>query len=41
MYRYIIGRCEYDEQHRDPLNKMSAAIITKAVVDEKITEECS
>ena len=34
----IIGRYEYDEQHKNPLNKMSAGMIAKAV-DEKITEE--
>jgi len=34
----INGRKEYDEQHKNPLNKMSAGMIAKAV-DEKITEE--
>jgi 4-hydroxythreonine-4-phosphate dehydrogenase len=34
----INGRKEYDEQHRNPLNKMSAGMIARAV-DEKITEE--
>jgi len=34
----INGRKEYDEQHKNPLNKMSAGMIARAV-DEKITEE--
>ena len=34
----VIGRNEYDEQHKNPLNKMSAGMLAKAV-DEKITEE--
>lgn len=34
----INGRNEYDEQHKNPLNKISSTIIANAV-DEKITEE--
>ena len=34
----IVGRQEYDEQHKNPLNKMSAGMIARAV-DEKISEE--
>lgn len=34
----INGRIEYDEQHKNPLNKISSTIIANAV-DEKITEE--
>ncbi len=34
----IVGRHEYDEQHKNPLNKISAGMIARAV-DEKITED--
>jgi len=34
----IVGRQEYDDQHKNPLNKMSAGMIARAV-DEKITED--
>ena len=33
----IIGRYEYDEQHKNPLNKLSA-VITANMVDEKISD---
>lgn len=33
----IVGRYEYDEQHKNPLNKLSA-VITANMVDEKISD---
>jgi 4-hydroxythreonine-4-phosphate dehydrogenase len=33
----IIGRYEYDEQHKNPLNKMSA-VVNANIVDERITD---
>jgi len=40
IYKYIdiiVGRHEYDEQHKNPLNKMSSVVIANAV-DERISD---